>query len=125
MLVQEVLHLGHYMRQADWKLVFNRLKTDAPSATWIRAPGTLEGDYFERINKCQSDITPNFDNNSSFYSVAFAIQENVMEHIARVVSLDPAKVRINNLTDGPLRTHFIDFLKDTGNIDFNYSSKKI
>lgn len=43
MLVQEVLHLGHYIRQADWKLVFNRLKTDAPSATWIRAPGTLEG----------------------------------------------------------------------------------
>lgn len=37
-----------------------------------------------------------------------------MEHIARVVNLDPAKVRINNLADGTLRTQFIDFLKDTG-----------
>lgn len=42
-LTQPTIKLGHYVRQNDWKLTVNRLKTDAPSATFVRAPGTLEG----------------------------------------------------------------------------------
>lgn len=47
--------------------------------------------------------------------LGIAIQENIMEQIAREVNLDPANVRLNNLVDETLKKHFTDFLKDTGN----------
>lgn len=82
------MSFSNYAHATEWKLNVNRLKTDAPSATWARAPGTTE---------------------------SIAIQENLMEHIAREVNMDPAQVRINNFHDGPMHKIFPEFLKDTGN----------
>lgn len=81
---------SYYARASEWKVNINRLKTDAPSATWCRAPGITE---------------------------TVAIQENFMEHIAHEVNLDPAQVRLNNL-DGskPLHRVLEEFLKDVGNV---------
>lgn len=77
-----------YARPTEWKIKLNQLKTDAPSSTWCRAPGSLEGS---------------------------AIQENLMEHIARETNLDPAVVRLNNLpNDSSLKRIFPEFVKDTG-----------
>lgn len=45
-----------YARVSEWMVSVNKLKTDAPSATWCRGPGSTE---------------------------ATAIVENLMEHIAR------------------------------------------
>lgn len=83
------LNFSCYAHATDWKIKVNRLKTDATSATWARGPGTTE---------------------------STAIQENLMEHIAREVNLDPAQVRINNFHDGPLQKIFPDFLKDIGKL---------
>lgn len=77
-----------YARAADWKITLNRVKTDAPSATWCRAPATTE---------------------------AISTIETLMEHIAREVNLDPAQVRLNNIdSNGSLHKIFPEFLKDTG-----------
>lgn len=85
----ESMNKSSYAHVTDWKVNVNRLKTDAPSATWTRAPGTTE---------------------------SIAIQENLMEHIAREVNLDPAQVRINNFhSDSPLQKIFPEFLRDIGN----------
>lgn len=50
------------------------------------------------------------------------MQENLMEHIAREVNLDPAQVRLNNINDGAMKQQFTDFLRDTGNISFSECS---
>lgn len=87
---QMVLTLLHscYARASEWEISVNRAKTDAPSSTWTRAPATTE---------------------------AIAAIENVMEHIARIVDLDPAQVRLNNLNRRQsLYKIFPEFLKDTG-----------
>lgn len=81
-----------YARAADWKITVNRVKTDAPSHTWCRSPGTTE---------------------------AIACIENAMEHIARECNLDPAQVRLTNLdSSGSLHKIFPEFLKDTGKMTF-------
>lgn len=87
---QMVLCLLHtcYARTSDWQINVVRAKTDSPSTTWKRAPGTIEG---------------------------IAAIENLMEHIAREVNLDPAQVRLNNLNrKQQLYKIFPEFLKDTG-----------
>lgn len=87
---QMVLCLSHtcYARTSEWQINVVRAKTDSPSTTWTRAPATLEG-------------------------IAFI--ENLMEHIAREVDLDPAEVRLNNLNrQQQLYKIFPEFLKDTG-----------
>lgn len=82
------MELSCYAHATEWAVKINRLKTDAPGATWARAPGTTE---------------------------AIAILENLMEHIAHEVNMDPAQVRINNFhTDGPMHKIFPEFLKDIG-----------
>lgn len=82
-----------YARRNEWKILMNRLKTDAASSTWCRAPGTTE---------------------------ATAIQENLMEHIARETGIDPAQVRLNNLNSSEsLHKVFPEFLKDVGNVRFH------
>lgn len=43
-LIDATLQESYYRRQSNWKVVLDKLTTDAPSATWVRAPGTLEGD---------------------------------------------------------------------------------
>lgn len=76
-----------YARTDAWKITINKVKTDAPSSTWCRAPGALE-------------------------SVSF--QETIMEQIGREINLDPAQVRLNNLpNDSTLKKYFPEFLKDT------------
>lgn len=87
-LIAFTMKTSSYMRASEWKINLNRLKTDAPSATWCRSPGTTE---------------------------AIAIMENLMEHIAREANLDPAQVRLNNLdSNAPMHKVFSEFLKDTG-----------
>lgn len=77
-----------YARSSEWKIFVNRAKTDAPSSTWTRAPATTE---------------------------AIAAIENLMEHIAREINIDPAQVRLNNLNRRlSLYKIFPQFLKDTG-----------
>lgn len=78
-----------YARVSEWMLTVNKLRTNAPSSTWCRGPGSTEGT---------------------------AVVENLMEHIARETNLDPAQVRLNNFgKQESLRRIFPDFLKDTGN----------
>lgn len=77
-----------YAHPTEWKMNLNVVNTDAPCTTWCRAPGTTE---------------------------AIAIQENLMEHIARETNLDPAHVRLNNINpNSALHNIFPEFLKDVG-----------
>lgn len=93
MIVLYCLKKSCYARAGEWKITVNRVKTDAPSATWCRSPCTTE---------------------------AIACIETAMEHIAREVNLDPAQVRLNNLdSNGSLHKIFPEFLKDTGSYLLN------
>ncbi|XP_075150301.1 uncharacterized protein LOC142224413 [Haematobia irritans] len=69
------------------RLEDNVVLTDAPSSTYFRGPGSLEGT---------------------------AMVENIMEHIAFAGKLDPADVRMANIKDGNrLRELLPQFLKTT------------
>jgi xanthine dehydrogenase/oxidase len=71
-----------------WKWAGKEAKTDAPSNTWCRAPGTTEG---------------------------IAMIENIMEHIAYETGKDPAAVRLANIPKGnKMKELAPDFLKDVG-----------
>lgn len=64
------------------------VRTDAPSNTWCRASGTVEG---------------------------IAMIENIMEHIAREIGKDSISVRLANMSDDSnMRIMLQDFLKDIG-----------
>ncbi|XP_075153163.1 uncharacterized protein LOC142226821 [Haematobia irritans] len=72
---------------ANLRLEGNIVLTDAPSSTFIRAPGSLEG--------C-------------------AMIENIMEHIAFMAKLDPADTRMINIKEGNrMRELLPRFLKTT------------
>ncbi|EDV93569.1 GH19389 [Drosophila grimshawi] len=58
---------------ANHKINGNAVLTDAPSSTWCRAPGSVEG---------------------------IAMIENIVEHVAFVVERDPAEVRLLNIAKG-------------------------
>ncbi|XP_058831556.1 uncharacterized protein LOC131690075 [Topomyia yanbarensis] len=69
-----------------WKTVGKAVRTDAPSNTWCRAPGTTEG---------------------------VAMIENIMEHIAHEMGLDPLEVRMANMTsDNKMQQLMPQFRKD-------------
>ncbi|TDG48782.1 hypothetical protein AWZ03_004685 [Drosophila navojoa] len=58
---------------SNYKINGNAVLTDAPSSTWCRAPGSVEG---------------------------IAMMENIVEHVAFELDLDPADVRLLNLAKG-------------------------
>ncbi|EDW80733.1 uncharacterized protein Dwil_GK11683 [Drosophila willistoni] len=58
---------------SNFKINGNAVLTDAPSSTWCRAPGSVEG---------------------------IAMMENILEHVAFAVQKDPAEVRMLNITKG-------------------------
>ncbi|XP_034488431.1 indole-3-acetaldehyde oxidase [Drosophila innubila] len=58
---------------SNFKINGNAVLTDAPSSTWCRAPGSVEG---------------------------IAMMENIVEHVAFEVERDPAEVRLLNMTRG-------------------------
>ncbi|XP_035910085.1 xanthine dehydrogenase 1-like [Anopheles stephensi] len=69
-----------------WKVVGKAAKTDAPSNTWCRAPGTTEG---------------------------IAMIENIMEHVAWELGLDPLELRLMNMPEGSkMRELLPQFRKD-------------
>lgn len=75
-------------RKETWKITARKAKTDAPSHTWCRSPGTTEG---------------------------IAMIENIMEHIAKTTGKDPIAVRLANMTeDNQLRKILPKFLKSIG-----------
>lgn len=86
--IDETFKTGVYGPANNWKIHFKTVKTDAPSATWCRSPGTTEG---------------------------IGTIEYIIENIAHAVKQDPAKVRLNNIPTGSrMHTIYSDFLKDVG-----------
>uniref|UniRef100_A0A182MD19 FAD-binding PCMH-type domain-containing protein n=1 Tax=Anopheles culicifacies TaxID=139723 RepID=A0A182MD19_9DIPT len=79
-----------------WKVVGKAAKTDAPSNTWCRAPGTTEG---------------------------IAMIENIMEHIAWELGLDPLELRMINMPEGSkMRELLPQFRKD---VEYNQRKTEI
>lgn len=77
-----------YESSAGWKNIGEKMLSNIASATWCRAPGTLE---------------------------AIAMIENIMEHIAFDTQIDPAQVRLANLSNGSvLKALLSNFLDDIG-----------
>ncbi|KAJ6644053.1 Xanthine dehydrogenase [Pseudolycoriella hygida] len=73
-----------------WDSKGQMVRTDAPSHTWCRAPGTTEG---------------------------MAMIENIMEHISREVGKDRMSVRLANMRDdSKIKTMLPGFLKDAGKL---------
>jgi len=71
----------------QWTLTGKQVKTDAPSHTWCRAPGTTE---------------------------AIAMIENIIEHIAFVTKEDPNDVRQVNFANNDMKKIYKDFLLSIG-----------
>uniref|UniRef100_A0A1L8DXU8 Indole-3-acetaldehyde oxidase n=2 Tax=Nyssomyia neivai TaxID=330878 RepID=A0A1L8DXU8_9DIPT len=79
-----------------WDVKYHAVQTEAPSHTWCRSPGTTEG---------------------------IAMIENIMEHIAKDLALDPVEVRLANMPDdSPLKGIVKDFVKS---VDYYERKKEI
>lgn len=69
---------------STWNVTANAVLTSAPSTTWIRAPGTLEGIF---------------------------MIENIMEHMTKVCGKTPHAVRYANMPTGhPMKQMMSDFV---------------
>ncbi|XP_016926117.4 uncharacterized protein AOX4 [Drosophila suzukii] len=70
---------------SNFKLSGHAVLTDAPSSTWCRAPGSIEG---------------------------IAMMENIIEHVAFEIQKDPAEVRLANISKkSKMATVLPEFLK--------------
>ncbi|EDW97428.1 xanthine dehydrogenase [Drosophila yakuba] len=70
---------------SNFKLSGHAVLTDAPSSTWCRAPGSVEG---------------------------IAMMENIIEHVAFEIQKDPAEVRLANISKkSKMATLLPEFLK--------------
>ncbi|XP_059612743.1 uncharacterized protein LOC132259207 [Phlebotomus argentipes] len=70
---------------STWSMDFRGVHTDVHPYTWFRSPGCLEG---------------------------IAMAENIMEHIAKELRMDPLLVRLENMrSDSPMRSILPEFLE--------------
>jgi xanthine dehydrogenase/oxidase len=73
-----------------WKIKATAAKTDAPSHTWCRAPGTTEG---------------------------IAMIENIMEHVAHKLEKEPLEVRMANISNSSeMKKMLPEFAKNVGKL---------
>uniref|UniRef100_A0A1B0GL14 Xanthine dehydrogenase n=2 Tax=Lutzomyia longipalpis TaxID=7200 RepID=A0A1B0GL14_LUTLO len=83
-LLSNLLFSANAYVTANWIIEYNKAVTDAPTNTWMRAPGSLE---------------------------MIAHTETVMDHIAWKLKRDPIQVRLANIAlVNPIRTILTDFL---------------
>nr|CAD7401854.1 unnamed protein product [Timema cristinae] len=87
-------HLHSCYDSSTWSVMGKGVRTDLPSMTYCRAPGSTEG-------------------------IGFI--ENVMEHIAKVVNKDPIEVRLKNMPEetNPIAEMINDIKKSS-----NYEERK-
>lgn len=82
---------GNCYESDTFNIIAKKAKTNTPSNTWCRAPGTLEG---------------------------IAMIENIMEHIARKVKIDPLEVRLSNISDdSEMKKYLPEFAKSVGKFE--------
>jgi xanthine dehydrogenase/oxidase len=73
-----------------WSIKATAAKTDAPSHTWCRAPGTTEG---------------------------IAMIENIMEHVAHKLRKEPLEVRMANISnDNEMKKMLPEFASSVGKL---------
>lgn len=88
MMFSALAHMKNCYENETWSVSTSLVKTDAPSHTFCRAPGSTEG---------------------------IAMIENIMEHIARATGKDALAVRMANIPDeNKMKTILPDFVKDIG-----------
>ncbi|GAB0087782.1 hypothetical protein DMENIID0001_021290 [Sergentomyia squamirostris] len=82
--LQDLLFTGNAYLSLTWITTFETAKTNAPTNTWMRAPGSTE---------------------------IIGYIETVMEHIAWTLNADPVRVRMANMSPtSPMRKMYTDFL---------------
>lgn len=106
-LTQPALKNVYNLTDSNYKAKGTAVKTDAPSSTWCRAPGSAEGKLKKifhgsgllRSNSKFSLLMRNAPV-SLFEFTAIAMTETALENIAFACKLDPADVRLVNLRPG-------------------------
>ncbi|KAK0168931.1 hypothetical protein PV327_002687 [Microctonus hyperodae] len=94
------LHIDSCYDASTWNLEGSDAKTNVPSNTFCRAPGSTE---------------------------AIAMTENIMDHISHVLDKDPTEVRLNNMTAESKETlmKMIDQIKMSSDYDARVRSIRL